>query len=104
MRRRWTAEQFRLFLVEHPLVRHLTRRLLCGGYILEENTLIACFRKVAEDSTYSDAQDELFTLQETSVFRMCLEISPWNPPLHLGKFILITNSFLPFRQLDRGYY
>lgn len=29
--------------------------------ILEENTLIACFR-VAEDSTYSDAQDELFTL------------------------------------------
>ncbi|MBS8919970.1 WGR and DUF4132 domain-containing protein, partial [Escherichia coli] len=31
-RRRWTAEQFRLFLVEHPLVRHLTRRLLWGVY------------------------------------------------------------------------
>lgn len=34
-RRRWTAEQFRLFLVEHPLVRHLTRRLL-WGYILRK--------------------------------------------------------------------
>lgn len=31
------------------------------GVYTEENTLIACFR-VAEDSTYSDAQDELFTL------------------------------------------
>ncbi len=34
-RRRWTAEQFRLFLVEHPLVRHLTRRVL-WGYILRK--------------------------------------------------------------------
>ena len=42
-RRRWTAEQFRLFLVEHPLVRHLTRTFVMGGYT-EENTLIACFR------------------------------------------------------------
>lgn len=31
------------------------------GVYTEENTLIACFR-VAEDSTYSDMQDELFTL------------------------------------------
>lgn len=40
-RRRWTAEQFRLFLVEHPLVRHLTRRLLWGVYN-DENALITC--------------------------------------------------------------
>ena len=31
--------------------------------------------------------------QETSVFRMCWKYL-LNPPLHLGKFILITNSFL----------
>ncbi|MBA1687219.1 DUF4132 domain-containing protein, partial [Escherichia coli] len=74
-RRRWTAEQFRLFLVEHPLVRHLTRRLLWGVYT-EENTLIACFR-VAEDSTYSDAQDELFTLPAGNIgIPHVLEISP----------------------------
>lgn len=90
-RRRWTAEQFRLFLVEHPLVRHLTRRLLWGVYT-EENTLIACFR-VAEDSTYSDAQDELFTLPAGNIgIPHVLEI-PLNPPLHSGKFTLITNCF-----------
>ncbi|END8826047.1 DUF4132 domain-containing protein, partial [Escherichia coli] len=74
-RRRWTAEQFRLFLVEHPLVRHLTRRLLWGVYN-DENALITCFR-VAEDSTYSDAQDELFTLPAGNIgIPHVLEISP----------------------------
>lgn len=92
-RRRWTAEQFRLFLVEHPLVRHLTRRLLWGVYN-DENALITCFR-VAEDSTYSDAQDELFTLPAGNIgIPHVLEI-PLNPPLHSGKFTLITNCF-PF--------
>ncbi|STM38260.1 WGR domain-containing protein [Escherichia coli] len=28
LRRRWSLENFQLFLVEHPLVRHLTRRLI----------------------------------------------------------------------------
>ncbi len=92
-RRRWTAEQFRtLFLVEHPLVRHLTRRLLWGVYN-DENALITCFR-VAENSTYSDAQDELFTLPAGTGIPHVLEIS-LNPPLHSGKFTLITNCF-PF--------
>lgn len=45
------------------------------GYT-EENTLIACFR-VAEDSTYSDAQDELFTLPAGNIgIPHVLEISP----------------------------
>lgn len=100
-RRRWTTEQFRLFMVEHPLVRHLTRRLLWGVYT-EENTLIACFR-VAEDSTYSDMQDELFTLPAGNIgIPHMLEI-PLNLPLHSGKFTLITNCS-PFQQLDRGSY
>lgn len=74
-RRRWTTEQFRMFMVEHPLVRHLTRRLLWGVYT-EENTLIACFR-VAEDSTYSDMQDELFTLPAGNIgIPHMLEIPP----------------------------
>ncbi len=68
-------KQFRLFLVEHPLVRHLTRRLLWGVYN-DENALITCFR-VAEDSTYSDAQDELFTLPAGNIgIPHVLEISP----------------------------
>ncbi|ELX6117581.1 WGR and DUF4132 domain-containing protein [Escherichia coli] len=101
-RRRWTAEQFRLFLVEHPLVRHLTRRLLWGVYT-EENTLIACFR-VAEDSTYSDAQDELFTLPAGNIgIPHVLEI----PPESAAAFrqIYVDYELLPpFQQLERGSY
>ncbi|MBB8526770.1 WGR and DUF4132 domain-containing protein [Escherichia coli] len=101
-RRRWTAEQFRLFLVEHPLVRHLTRRLLWGVYT-EENTLIACFR-VAEDSTYSDAQDELFTLPAGNIgIPHVLEISPESAAA-FGQIYADYEKLPPFRQLDRGYY
>ena len=101
-RRRWTTEQFRLFMVEHPLVRHLTRRLLWGVYT-EENTLIACFR-VAEDSTYSDMQDELFTLPAGNIgIPHMLEI----PPESAAAFRPIYADYEllpPFQQLDRGSY
>ncbi len=97
-RRRWTAEQFRLFLVEHPLVRHLTRRLLWGVYN-DENALITCFR-VAEDSTYSDAQDELFTLPAGNIgIPHVLEI----PPESAAAFrqIYVDYELLPpFQQLE----
>lgn len=64
------------------------------GVYNDENALITCFR-VAEDSTYSDAQDELFTLPAGNIgIPHVLEI-PLNPPLHSGKFTLITNCF-PF--------
>ncbi|QCZ31719.1 DUF4132 domain-containing protein [Escherichia fergusonii] len=101
-RRRWTTEQFRLFMVEHPLVRHLTRRLLWGVYT-EENTLIACFR-VAEDSTYSDTQDELFTLPAGNIgIPHVLEI----PPESAAAFrqIYVDYELLPpFQQLERSSY
>ncbi len=101
-RRRWTAEQFRLFLVEHPLVRHLTRRLLWGVYN-DENALITCFR-VAEDSTYSDAQDELFTLPAGNIgIPHVLEI----PPESAAAFrqIYVDYELLPpFQQLERASY
>ncbi len=101
-RRRWTAEQFRLFLVEHPLVRHLTRRLLWGVYN-DENALITCFR-VAEDSTYSDVQDELFTLPAGNIgIPHVLEI----PPESAAAFrqIYVDYELLPpFQQLERGSY
>ncbi|MBW3482113.1 WGR and DUF4132 domain-containing protein [Escherichia coli] len=101
-RRRWTTEQFRLFMVEHPLVRHLTRRLLWGVYT-EENTLIACFR-VAEDSTYSNMQDELFTLPAGNIgIPHMLEI----PPESAAAFRQIYADYEllpPFQQLDRGSY
>ena len=104
LRRRWSLENFQLFLVEHPLVRHLTRRLIWGVYSAE-NQLLACFR-VAEDNSYSTADDDLFTLPEGDIsigIPHVLEISPTDAAA-FGQLFADYELLPPFRQLDRNSY
>ncbi|WP_205931505.1 DUF4132 domain-containing protein [Escherichia coli] len=104
LRRRWSPENFQLFLVEHPLVRHLTRRLIWGVYSAE-NQLLACFR-VAEDNSYSTADDDLFTLPEGDIsigIPHVLEISPTDAAA-FGQLFADYELLPPFRQLDRNSY
>ncbi|HFU9872749.1 TPA: DUF4132 domain-containing protein [Escherichia coli] len=104
LRRRWSPENFQLFLVEHPLVRHLTRRLIWGVYSAE-NQLLACFR-IAEDNSYSTADDDLFTLPEGDIsigIPHVLEISPTDAAA-FGQLFADYELLPPFRQLDRNSY
>ncbi|EFJ3272950.1 WGR and DUF4132 domain-containing protein [Escherichia coli] len=104
LRRRWSPENFQLFLVEHPLVRHLTRRLIWGVYSAE-NQLLACFR-VAEDNSYSTADDDLFTLPEGDIsigIPHVLEISPTDAAA-FGQLFADYELLPAFRQLDRNSY
>ncbi|EFD8936058.1 WGR and DUF4132 domain-containing protein [Escherichia coli] len=104
LRRRWSPENFQLFLVEHPLVRHLTLRLIWGVYSAE-NQLQACFR-VAEDNSYSTADDDLFTLPEGDIsigIPHVLEISPTDA-VAFGQLFADYELLPPFRQLDRNSY
>ncbi len=104
LRRRWSLENFQLFLVEHPLVRHLTRRLIWGVYSAE-NQLLACFR-VAEDNSSSTADDDLFTLPEGDIsigIPHVLEISPTDAAA-FGQLFADYELLPPFRQLDRNSY
>ncbi|MBB2337143.1 WGR and DUF4132 domain-containing protein [Escherichia sp. 93.0724] len=104
LRRRWAAENFQLFLVEHPLVRHLTRRLIWGAYNTD-NQLQACFR-VAEDNSYSTADDDLSTLPEGDIaigIPHVLEISPTDVAA-FGQLFADYELLPPFRQLDRNSY
>ena len=97
LRRRWSPENFQLFLVEHPLVRHLTRRLIWGVYSAE-NQLLACFR-VAEDNSYSTADDDLFTLPEGDISigtPHVLEISPTDAAA-FGQLFADYELLPPFR-------
>jgi predicted DNA-binding WGR domain protein len=61
-RRRWSAETFRQFFVEHPLLIHVVRRLVWGSYTAE-GKLTATFR-VAEDRTFADLNEDTWTLPE----------------------------------------
>ncbi|WP_242895020.1 DUF4132 domain-containing protein [Actinomadura litoris] len=56
--RRWAAPEFRRLLVEHPLIRHITRRLV---WLAEHDGAVTAFR-VAEDRTYADVGDDALTL------------------------------------------
>ncbi len=59
MRRRWDASTFRTFFVEHPLVVRAIRSLVLGVY----GKKLITFR-VAEDRSFSDANDAAFTLPD----------------------------------------
>lgn len=88
----------------HPLVRHLTRRLIWGVYSAE-NQLQACFR-VAEDNSYSTADDDLFTLPEGDIsigIPHVLEISPTDAAA-FGQLFADYELLPPFRQLHRNSY
>ncbi|WP_348945562.1 DUF4132 domain-containing protein [Chitinibacter sp. FCG-7] len=62
--RRWQREIFESTLVQHPLLRHVTRRLVWGLY--DDNGLRQTFR-VAEDLSYTDADDNALTLPDIAV-------------------------------------
>jgi hypothetical protein len=60
VQRRWTADEFRRLLVEHPLMRHVVSRLVWATFTAE-GTVGTAFR-VAEDGSPADVDDKEFVL------------------------------------------
>lgn len=60
-RRRWSPAEFENYLVRHPLMINLVRRLLWGGFDAD-GKLARAFR-VTEDRTYADVNDAICTLE-----------------------------------------
>ena len=59
--RRWTREEFTTFILGHPLVVHLARRLVWGAY---EGAKPKHTFRVAEDGTFADPADAAVTLKD----------------------------------------
>jgi hypothetical protein len=59
-KRRWSAEAFQQFFVQHPLLIHIVRRLVWGTYD-SQGKLLATFR-VAEDRSFADRNDDAWEL------------------------------------------
>lgn len=99
--RTWTQDDFQRFLVGHPLLIHVVRRLVWGVVI--EGIAKVTFR-VTEDSTFVSAEDETITLPEgpiVLVHRLQLEDSvatEWGD--HLADYELLQ----PFDQVARSIY
>ncbi|MBL8244427.1 MAG: DUF4132 domain-containing protein, partial [Rhodanobacteraceae bacterium] len=101
-RRRWSAVEFRQFFVEHPLVRHLARRLLWAEFV--DGRPVRCLR-VAEDLSYADANDELLTLADDAQIGLVhpLELAPADAAA-FGQIFADYEILQPFPQLGREIY
>ncbi|MFC7533888.1 DUF4132 domain-containing protein [Actinoplanes sp. GCM10030250] len=73
MARRWAAPDFQRFLVRHPLMWQLTRRLLWATFD-ERGAVIATFR-AAEDRTFADVDDKTWILDGEATVGLA---HPWH--------------------------
>ncbi|QBC45926.1 DUF4132 domain-containing protein [Iodobacter fluviatilis] len=104
-RRRWPVAVFAEFLAQHPLIRHLVQRLVWAVYPINDDTPLCLFR-VAEDASYSDAQDDALTLPEGEI---CIGLPH---PLDIsaedlaafGQLFADYELLQPFPQLSRPVY
>ncbi len=99
-RRRWPATDFRLFFLEHPLMRHLATRLVWGVYG-EQGQMRDAFR-VAEDWTFANAQDDRYTLPADATVGIAhvLEM-PAELQAAFGQVFADYEILQPFKQLGR---
>jgi len=102
-RRRWTATDFRLFFLEHPLMRHLAARLVWGVYDAGDG-LTGAFR-IAEDWTLADADDAQFELPADARVGLVHVIEmPVALQAAFGQILADYEILQPFKQLGRETY
>jgi hypothetical protein len=108
-RRRWDREVFDRFLAGHPLVRHLVQRLVWGVYEIDDvenaqgGRLLQCFR-VAEDGSFSDADDSTIELPQGERIRLGLPHALELPSEISAAFAQVLADYellQPFAQLGR---
>jgi hypothetical protein len=101
-RRTWDVPTFRLFLLDHPLVFHLVRRLVWATYV--DGKIRDVFR-VAEDRSLAGADDETYALKEDATVGIAhlldlgeARAKTWGA--RLGEYEIVQ----PFAQLSRDVY
>ncbi|AOS63955.1 DUF4132 domain-containing protein [Actinoalloteichus hymeniacidonis] len=101
--RRWSDQEFRDYLVDHPLVSHLVRRLVW----LAETTggKPASSFRVAEDGTFADAQDETITFPADTEIRLAHRLHLSEDTIKAWAGVLGDYKILqPFPQLGRAVH
>ena len=120
-RRRWSAEVFQEFIAQHPLLRHLARRLIWAVYQMPEITdpdtdetsiasyggdLVACFR-VSDEGNYTNAADDDYELPQGAHYKIGLPHALELPIEIAGEFAQLFADYellQPFAQLGRDIY
>ncbi|MFC9996822.1 DUF4132 domain-containing protein [Nocardia sp. NPDC127526] len=100
--RRWPADEHRRLFVDHPLLWHLSRRLIWATF--DENGCATASFRIAEDRSYADTADDIVMLPEDAAVGIA-------HPLHLGdartawgEIFADYEILQPFPQLQREIY
>jgi hypothetical protein len=102
LKRRWDGDGFKLFFLDHPLMRHLARRLVWGVY--RDGQLQDAFR-VAEDLTLADREDGLYELPDGVEVGVAHVLDmPEDLSRDFGQVFADYEILQPFRQLGRETY
>jgi predicted DNA-binding WGR domain protein len=98
--RRWTVDVFQRFLVGHPLLVHLVRRVVWGTF--EEGGRLASAFRVAEDRTLADENDAAYTPPAGALVGIphALEFGE-EPTARWGQVLGDYEIIQPFPQLSR---
>ncbi|MFG1606747.1 DUF4132 domain-containing protein [Actinoplanes sp. NPDC049265] len=98
-RRRWSAAEFRRHFVEHPLMLHLTRRLVWGVY--DRSGAMTGAVRVAEDLSLATVDDAETTLADDAVVGIAhpLELGDRRPDW--AEVLADYEILQPFPQLAR---
>ena len=101
--RRLEQEVFVGSFLRHPLIGHLTRRLVWGVY-KTDGSLLGAFR-VAEDRTLADAEDNTYTIPEGAQIGLVhpLRMTP-NAVAAWSTILSDYNVVQPFAQIGRPMY
>jgi hypothetical protein len=104
--RRWSPDDFKTFIVDHPLVVHIARRLVFGVFDSGGKKLARTFR-VSEDRTYADEKDDTLAVKaegETIGVVHRLEVSSEPTLARWGEILGEYEIIQPFDQLGRAIF
>ncbi|MFE9101843.1 DUF4132 domain-containing protein [Actinomadura geliboluensis] len=103
--RRWAPDDFGAFIVRHPLVRHIARRLLWVAYGAESggegDAAAATAFRVAEDGTFADAEDDAFDLPASAQVGLMHPARPGTDIEAWAEVFADYEILQPFPQLGR---
>jgi predicted DNA-binding WGR domain protein len=101
-RRRWSGADFRRYLVEHPLVWHLARRLVWAR--LDGDGAVRDAFRIAEDRTLADVHDDPLVLADTDDVGVVHPLLLGDAVPAWAEMFADYEILQPFAQLDREVY
>lgn len=98
--RRWSAAEFRTYVVGHPVVQNIARRLVWSAYSAEGAAPV-CFR-IAEDLTFADADDAVFALEDHARVGVAHPLEFGDTASKWSELFADYELLQPFQQLGRA--